>query len=466
MRTKILFLLIASLSWIFVLIYNIYMNNAFRFKHVTRYLLTSQANSSGEALRWEIKPTITPPTVTYRSYGKETWRIPLHKDMWIDFSHSESVTKPSNDSLVLGKNFTSNTTPQKTILMYTPFFGQKPWKLIAEPSWDGRATDWKGRKYCPHSCKLTYDHKEINNSDAIVFHGRDMPKPEHLGKLLRTKRPFQRWVFFNRENPVNTYTSFFPLRGMFNWTSTYRLDSDIFMPDHYIHPLQNEATPPERNYAEGKDRLVSWAVSNCQYRYIRNRIASKLLKHIPIDIYGSCQRGFDQWGHKCEPFTDECLRTLKRYKFYLAFENFNCYHYVTEKYWENALMNDIVPIVMGGAVLEDKLVVPRTYINILDFPNAETLAHYLKYLDSNDTAYNEYFWYKKYYKIFKPQFICRLCKKLHDETEKPKVYNNLFTLYNRRTNCHINDTYIRTVWLRDRESRRRHNRAKKTIYDY
>ena len=31
-------------------------------------------------------------------------------------------------------------------------------------------------------------------------------------------------------------------------------------------------------------------------------------------------------------------------------------------------MNDIVPIVMGGAVLEDKLVVPRTYINILDFP--------------------------------------------------------------------------------------------------
>ena len=163
--------------------------------------------------------------------------------MWIDFSHSESVTKPSNDSLVLGKNFTSNTTPQKTILMYTPFFGQKPWKLIAEPSWEGRATDWKGRKYCPHSCKLTYDHKEINNSDAIVFHGRDMPKPEHLGKLLRTKRPFQRWVFFNRENPVNTYTRFFPT----SWH--VQLDLNIPIGFRYFHARSLHPPATKRSYS-------------------------------------------------------------------------------------------------------------------------------------------------------------------------------------------------------------------------
>ena len=128
--------------------------------------------------------------------------------------------------------------------------------------------------------------------------------------------PFQRWFFFNREKSRQYIHKFFShFVACSTGPQTYRLDFRYFScPIITSTRYKNEATPPERNYAEGKDRLVSWAVSNCQYRYIRNRIASKLLKHIPIDIYGSCQRGFDQWGHKCEPFTDECLRTLKRYK--------------------------------------------------------------------------------------------------------------------------------------------------------
>lgn len=39
---------------------------------------------------------------------------------------------------------------------------------------------------------------------------------------------------------------------------------------------------------------------------------------------------------------------LRRYKFYLVFENGNCFEYIIEKYWENFIDNNIVLVVMGG----------------------------------------------------------------------------------------------------------------------
>ena len=49
-----------------------------------------------------------------------------------------------------------------------------------------------------------------------------------------------------------------------------------------------------------------------------------------------------------------------------------------------------MPVVYGLADY-DVIAPPHSYINALDFPNVKNLAEYLKYLDNNDTAYNEYF---------------------------------------------------------------------------
>ena len=458
-KTLFVVLIVAVVLLLMLLNYiNSSRNKALQFEHMLRfvpnYLMGKRDTNSSNYFSWYIvdkrKSLRTERNSANHRKDKKTWLIPLQEEVRIKFATRESVTKQAEKGTTFNLKMKE---AQKTILIYTSYFGHRSW-TFAIPSWDGKATDWKGRKYCPNLCNLTYDHKKLNSSDVIVFNARDMPRPEFLGKLMKNKRPFQRWVFFNRESPLNTFTNLFPLSGMFNWTVSYRLDSDIFQPDHYIHPLGNESIPQDRNYAEGKDLFVSWAVSNCLNRQsIRNRIVRQLLKYIPIDIYGNCQKSFGQSGHECQQNTDSCRKTMKRYKFYLAFENGQCYNYVTEKYWENALMNDIVPVVIGGSLLEKKLVVPKTYIDILDFPNAETLANYLKYLDTNDTAYNEYFWYKKYYKIFKPQFICRLCRKLYDENEKPKIYKNLFSLFNRQTNCHNKESsYIRNKWLRNQKS--------------
>ena len=48
-----------------------------------------------------------------------------------------------------------------------------------------------------------------------------------------------------------------------------------------------------------------------------------------------------------------------------------------------------MPVVYGKGY-EDAFP-PKSYINVLDFKSVEDLANYLKYLDNNDTAYNEYF---------------------------------------------------------------------------
>ena len=415
----------------------VYFNRHTTFIHAQFYYLKGRAFLS-EA-----------NTTTEGSETHNKWSIPYREDAWIDLPQSRNVSrKPTNLSLV---NTTTKMTAAKTILIYTPLFGRSVWPF-AIPSWDGRATAsfaYKMNRYCPHVCRLTYNRKDFNKSHAVVFHGRDMPGVKKFQELNSRRLSFQRWVFHILESPMHIQLDLKALQFMFNWTMTYRLDSDIFLPYFYFHPLKSEQSAlPEKNYAEGKDRFVSWIVSNCDGSKIRNDIVKKLLDVVPIDIYGRCQSHFGQSGHECPVDTKKCSLTRKRYKFYIAFENGNCYHYVTEKYWANALMYDIVPIVMGGAVLEEKLMIPRTYINILDFKNATSLAEYLNYLDRNDTAYNEFFWYKRHYKIFRPleTCICQLCRKLHEENQKPKV-TDLFSYLNRDANCYIellNETQVGT----------------------
>lgn len=62
----------------------------------------------------------------------------------------------------------------------------------------------------------------------------------------------------------------------------------------------------------------------------------------------------------------------------------------------------VVPIVFERRiVLETARMLNKSFIAIDDFPNVKALADYMKYLDSNETAYMEYFdWRNEYTKSF------------------------------------------------------------------
>ena len=63
---------------------------------------------------------------------------------------------------------------------------------------------------------------------------------------------------------------------------------------------------------------------------------------------------------------------VPKYKFYLGFENSNCFEYVTEKFWKT-LGHNIVPIVRGSA--DYKQIAPEnSFINANDFESPETLG--------------------------------------------------------------------------------------------
>ena len=135
------------------------------------------------------------------------------------------------------------------------------------------------------------------------------------------------------------------LGNFFNWTLTYRWDSDMVMPYGYVRPTGKVPLHPSEdqlkklmsnqkvNYAAGKTKMASWMVSNCGGRSSRQEVVSLLKKYIQIDVYGSCGNFTCPKSEDENNSSEECRdMTGQNYKFYMALENSLCRDYITEKY--------------------------------------------------------------------------------------------------------------------------------------
>jgi alpha-1,3-fucosyltransferase len=298
-----------------------------------------------------------------------------------------------------------------------------------------------------------YDLPPLVSYDAILM---------HMSVIRLTKLPnfprqqHQRFVFLTQESPASmSQLDVSTMGNYFNWTMSYRSNSDILFVYGRILPgpsapktreetrILIEAThhPSAKNYAANKVHLVAWMASQCETPGLRETYVRQLNKFIPINTYGPCGN-FSCTRNNTHGFSDpKCYDMLEaNYKFYLSFENTICEEYVTEKFFE--IMNhDIVPVVYGGANYS-RIAPPHSYIDALKF-TPETLANYLKLLDANDELYNEYFWWKGHYnveaglEIMARQGFCNLCKKLHQDEGVVKHYleSELVSQWNAKKNC-------------------------------
>ena len=324
-------------------------------------------------------------------------------------------------------HFNNNT---KTILFYTPLFGLKPWPEVL------------GLSSCPEKkCKLTYNVYDIGKSDLIVFHATDMKRfvsSKELQQIQKYRCSSQRMAFLSSESPQTV-----PLDdivsipdGFFNWTITFKTDSDFLIPyGSYARLPSAEYRQTLFDYAATKRKFVMWAVSHCGT--IRQKYVKKLLNYINVDIYGECSYIYGQ-DNQCSKSRD-CEDIFEPYKFTLAFENGVCTDYITEKFWIT-LQRNSVPVVLGKDYYSADVVPPGSFISVHDFPSVKALAEYLLYLDKNDTAYNEYFsWKQKFVDEQKLRFryaACDICEALHNECLEPKVYHNIFkTFWNEDVDC-------------------------------
>lgn len=235
------------------------------------------------------------------------------------------------------------------------------------------------------------------------------------------------------------FENYFIKRGLYNFTMTYRLDSDIPNPfgtvwmvkinykNNLLKNLQSQreksnfadlevetrydnvknADPhdlfkiiPGRKVVQEKTKGVLVVVSNCDSKY-RNSLLHLLSKHIKwpdgspaIDMYGKCGERYDpnkRQRNTKKLSTEDFEKMLPEYRFYLAIENSRCTDYITEKFWRT-LLNEVVPIA-GGPAREDyeKLIDGDAFLHVADESDIYKTIAVVNKLLVDDLSYSEFF---------------------------------------------------------------------------
>lgn len=264
-------------------------------------------------------------------------------------------------------------------------------------------------------------------------------------ETLPTRRsPHQRYIFSSLETPVRfsgPLLTQYVYNNFYNWTMTYRFDSDIVRRHGYVEQKETEYKLPPKEYFTNKTGTVAWVVSNCKkVTNRRQQLAKKLSKYVKLDIYGKCG------DRKCP---EDCFDMIeKNYKFYLSFENSHCKDYTTEKLYK-ILQRNLIPIVYGSGDYE-KISPPNSVINVEDFDNIKELAYFINYLNDNLDDYLEYFEWKKHYEVKTTSkvAVCKLCEMLNDEKLPPKVYENIdYWWFNKEmSQCKVGDELPRIAF--------------------
>ncbi|KAF2887344.1 hypothetical protein ILUMI_18830 [Ignelater luminosus] len=300
------------------------------------------------------------------------------------------------------------------------------------PMWNSNTFGFGADKYdlfknCKYkNCYATHDRRLIplDKFDAIVFHGAEY---DVSYKRPSIRHSHQRYIFANMESPMSSYPVDLDLYALFyNWTMTYRKDSDIFMPYGYVIKNKTGYVMPTIESIKNRTKLVAWITSHCYTPNKREILVHNLRLYVNTDIYGMCGT------YNCPTDTSKRKRPtdcysfiVKHYKFYFSFENSHCKDYVTEKLYM-LLERDIVPIVYGD-VDYDAVAPPHSVIVADKFQSVRELANYILFLNENITEYLKYFEWKKYYSIdrSKDKAACKLCEMLNDPLEPPNVYRDI-----------------------------------------
>ena len=243
---------------------------------------------------------------------------------------------------------------------------------------------------CPVSCEVTNNRARAGEADAFVVHSRltdvtDQPPFEHLAP----------WILQNNENPVYTPAMIDPrIMSKFNLLISYRLDSDFPSP---IYPPPKAETKPIPFNGRLGDVLAVF--SKCEV--VRTEYMRQLMKHIEVHSYGACLKNrngliglYGQINGKYV-FKDYKVVLTRFYKFSLVFMNQDCDHFVDDRLY-HALETGSIPVYMGTDKIDQFLPgnLRSAIIRISDFSSPKALADYLRYLSTNETAFNAYLRWK------------------------------------------------------------------------
>ena len=157
-------------------------------------------------------------------------------------------------------------------------------KLRRHSAWDGCSVK---------NCDLTYDSGDLEKADAILFHLHRTPSVESLPS--RKNNTKQRWIFLTDESPYNTFY-FQPKQritdynGLFNWSMSYHIDSDIPVPYGWTIELEKPLRylPDDLPALNQEGKLVALLASNCGARNNRWNYVKELKKYLGNLVMHNC----------------------------------------------------------------------------------------------------------------------------------------------------------------------------------
>lgn len=233
----------------------------------------------------------------------------------------------------------------------------------------GQST-FSNRKCKWTNCYVTDDRNYLGHYsefEVIAFNGPQLVDALFINDLPTTRSSRQKYVYANIESAENYPINTFFFNGFFNWTWTYKLNSDALWGYFVVRNATKHSVAPSvdvhwktlkemepigdelKNKLNRKSIAVAGYITNCYTSNHREKYISALRKqmdrlNLQIDVYGKC--GTLECPKK---IMTRCLKYLENnYFFYLAFENSCSDDYVTEKV-VSALQYSTVPIVYSGA---------------------------------------------------------------------------------------------------------------------
>lgn len=221
---------------------------------------------------------------------------------------------------------------------------------------------------CEYQNCFVTDHKgffdDMTDYDAILFNSIDIKDGYTALPELRSDN--QLYIFVSTES-AKMFPMYDYLNWYFNYTWTYRMDSDIIYPYLVARNRDGKVVAPKKEVhwmdtkemkpvsQDMKDKLqtkkiaAAWFVTNCmaiskRANYVDNLREALTNYDLDIHIYGVCGESYCPGDRM-----DECLAKVESdYYFYLSFENSFNEDYVTEKLM-TALDHYAIPVVFGGA---------------------------------------------------------------------------------------------------------------------
>jgi hypothetical protein len=172
---------------------------------------------------------------------------------------------------------------------------------------------------------------------------------------------------------------------------------------------------------------VAVFISNCKKAGGQNRLkyVKEMMEYIPMHSYGGClgnrkeqEIPYDDRWPKHDQRRARKHKTLRQYKFYLAFENTGVRDYVSEKVYDS-LIGGALPVYRGAEGIRKFMPHEHSYVNGNGMSPKE-LADTLISLGKDEAAYNKYFEWKsepldpKFKMMMErsythPNVLCRLC---------------------------------------------------------